>query len=180
MLDKFLMRRAREAYLGYEEAGRLAANFLRLFDSAPNIEGSGQDIYGRLVQKAAEVKEDDPVPYLHLKAYIDLNPSGIIKPYCVEAKVKDLSGTSISMEDVVQSVFGGGRRITAIKPMSKYTAENPWNARNFFCLPSVCIKTMARNLLSSLARGKTRILSTKRKTRNGQSKSNRAGTLILS
>lgn len=131
LLDKFLMRRAREAYLGYEETGRLAANFLRLFDSAPNIEGSGQDIYSRLVQKAEEVKEDDPVPYLHLKAYIDLNPSGTIKPYRVEAKVKDLSGASISMEDVVQSVFGDERRITAVKTMSKYTAENPWNARNF-------------------------------------------------
>lgn len=137
LLQEFLLDKARTSYLGYEEVGRLVNEFQELFTSpdgkcpsCPPIMDDRKTIYDRLVKRATDVSDKDPVPYLHLQAYIDLSPEYTIKPYMESTDVVDLpTGDKISFQELVQKVFGRKRSIKSVCLLSKYTSSNGRNAR---------------------------------------------------
>lgn len=139
LLQEFLLDKARTSYLGYEEVGRLVNEFQELFTSpdpyercpsCPPIMKDTKSIYNMLVERAKAISSKDPVPYLHLQAYIDLSPENIIKPYMESTDVVDLpTGDKISFQELVQKVFGHERSIKSVCLLSKYTSSNGRNAR---------------------------------------------------
>lgn len=137
LLNEYLLRKAERSYLGYEETGYLVSRFQDLFTSpdgnkpaCPAIMKETKEIYNGLVERAKSSSESNPLPLLHLQAYIDLSPADTIKPYIEENKTVNLSNEeNVSFEDLVTRVFGTGRNIKAICIFSKYTASNGRNAR---------------------------------------------------
>lgn len=136
LLNEYLLRRAERSYLGYEETGHLVSQFQDLFSSpggkvpaCPAIMKETKEIYNELVGLAKSSSGSNPLPLLHLQAYIDLSPADTIKPYIEENKTVNLSNQTVSFEDLVTRVFGTERDIKSICIFSKYTASNGRNAR---------------------------------------------------
>lgn len=136
LLQEFLLDKARTSYLGYEEVGRLVNEFQELFTSpngkyppCPPIMEDIQSIYNMLVERAKAISSKDPVPYLHLQAYIDLSPEDTKKPYMESTATVNLTNKELSFEKLVQEVFGCERTIKSVCLVSKYTSSNGRNAR---------------------------------------------------
>ena len=138
LLCNYLLRKAEKSYLGYDEIGRLITEFQNLFTSSDDkslpcspITEKVERIYNKLVEQAEDIKETNPIPYLHLQAYIDLSPNDIIKPYIEKEYTKDFSNKEISFYDLVNECFDGKKRnIKTVGIFSKYTVSNGRNARN--------------------------------------------------
>ncbi len=136
LLKEFLLKRAEKCCLGYGETGRLVSEFQSLFTSpdgnvpaCPPIEKTTEEVYQDLVGYAERVQEDNPIPYLHLQAYIDLSPADTLKPYIEKESVVNLTNQKLSFYDLVLKVFGEERTVEAVCLSSKYTAGNGRNAR---------------------------------------------------
>ena len=138
LLNEYLLNKAEESYLGYEETGRLVTVFQDLFTSpspdgevpaCPAIMNKTKEIYDELVEYAKAVSKSNPRAYLHLQAYIDLSPADTIKPYIEKRKTVNLTNQKLSFDDLVTEVFGNERNVKSIFIFSKYTASNGRNAR---------------------------------------------------
>ena len=136
LLKEYLLKKAEEAYLGYEETGRLVTAFQNLFTSpdgkmpaCPPIMQETKEIYNELVERAYSVSEKNPLAYLHLQAYIDLAPADTIRPYIEKEKTVNLTNQELSFTDLVEKVFGSERTVKSLCLLSKYTSTNGRNAR---------------------------------------------------
>lgn len=137
-LQEYLIKKAEIQYLGYEETGHLVNDFQNLFTSpdgkspaSPAIMKDTKEIYNQLVERAKENSSENPVPYLHLQAYIDLSPSDTLKPYIEKETAVNLSNQTLNFSELVKNIFGQERNIKSIQAFSKYTASNGRNARAF-------------------------------------------------
>lgn len=130
LLMEYLLQKAESEYLGYNEVGKLVNDFQDLFFEIPAIEKSSNEIYAHLQEEARNRASENAAPYLHLMAYADLSPDKTLRPYICDNQVYDFSGQDACMDDIVRSLLGDKRDIKSVTTMSKYTAENPWNARN--------------------------------------------------
>lgn len=136
LLNEYLLHKAEESYLGYEEVGRLVSAFQDLFKSrdgktpaCPTIEEETKDIYDELVECAKKNSEKNPIAYLHLQAYIDLSPVDTIKPYIKKNESHNLTNKMYSFSELVTTIFGQQRTVESICIFSKYAAINARNAR---------------------------------------------------
>ncbi len=136
LLKEFLLKRAEKCYLGYGETGRLVSEFQSLFTSpdgnvpaCPPIEQKVEEVYQNLVGYAEDVQQENPIPYLHLRAYIDLSPRDTLSPCIEKESVVNLTNQNLSFCDLVRKVFGEERTVGAVCMLSKYTAGNGRNAR---------------------------------------------------
>lgn len=130
LLMEYLLQKAESEYLGYNEVGKLMNDFQDLFFEIPAIEKSSNEIYKHLQEEARNRVSKNAAPYLHLMAYADLSPDKTLLPYICDNQVYDLSGQDTCIDDIVRKLFGDERDKKSVTTMSKYTAENPWNARN--------------------------------------------------
>lgn len=138
LLTEYLLRKAENSYLGYEETGHFINAFQNLFVSpdgnkpaCPPIMKGTKEIYNELVRRAKDIAGEKPTAYLHLQAFIDLLPENTIKPYIEKEYAVNLSNQNISFDELVTKVFGNERNIKSVSVFSKYTATNGRNARAF-------------------------------------------------
>lgn len=129
LLHKYLIQEAEKSYLDYSETGRQIRKFSNLFETAPEITDSTKDIYAKLIEDAGLNREKNPVPYLHLRAYLDLPPEQILRPY-YEEEPFNFAGQRVSVSEIVEKVFGDARSIKCIAAISKFAPTNPTICRN--------------------------------------------------
>lgn len=122
LLYKYLLKESDNNYIGYSEVGAMVTQFQNLFESIPPITESTKNIYNNLMKEAKDYQEKYNSAYLHLKAYIDLSPESVIKPYI--EKTIDFSNKKASFQKIVNEIFQEERDIKSISTLTKYASSN--------------------------------------------------------
>ena len=125
LLLEYLLRKAEERYLGYEEIRNLITSFYALFEKCISVSDSTERIYTQLLELS---KSRRSTAYLRLLAYKDLMPDELFRSY--EIDTRDFSNQHMSMDDIVREMFSDIKEIKSVKMATQYACKNISISRN--------------------------------------------------
>ena len=125
LLLEYLLRKAEERYLGYEEIRNLITSFYALFEKCISVSDSTERIYTQLLELSKSRKS---TAYLRLLAYKDLMPDMLFRSY--EIDTRDFSNQRMSMDDIVREMFSDIKEIKSVKMATQYACKNISISRN--------------------------------------------------
>ena len=125
LILEYLLRKAEERYLGYEEIRNLITSFYALFEKCISVFDSTERIYTQLLELS---KSRRSTAYLRLLAYKDLMPDELFRSY--EIDTRDFSNQHMSMDDIVREMFSDMKEIKSVKMATQYACKNVSISRN--------------------------------------------------
>ena len=126
ILMEYLSRRANKTYCGMSEIQTAISDFYSLFKDCVNIQEKALNVFEEL---KVYTSINNQTAYLRLRAYEDLMPD-VIGENAYIAQIKDYSGDTKSMLDLVKSMVGE-MRVESVKTITKYAYRNPGISKAF-------------------------------------------------
>ena len=125
LLLEYLLRKAEEKYLGYEEIRNLITSFYSLFGKRVSVSDSTERLYTQLLELSKLRKS---TAYLRLLAYKDLMPDELSRNF--EIDTRDFSNQRMSMDGIVREMFSDIKEIKSVKMATQYACKNISISRN--------------------------------------------------